>query len=142
MISNLEQQLMRDEGYKTSVYPDGLGFWTIGIGICVDARKGCGLFSEEIDFIFQNRMKRNQAALSAEFPWTDAIDEVRRGALLNMVYEMGVHGLGDFHEFLTALQEQNYPAAAAAMLDSLWAKQQSPERAKRLSEQILTAVWQ
>lgn len=142
MITNLEEQLKRDEGYETSVYPDGLGYLTIGIGICVDKRKGCGLLPEEIDFIFQNRMKKDAAALSADFPWTDALDNARRGVLLNMTFEMGLDGLGEFHEFLSALQQKDYPTAATAMLDSLWAKKQSPDRAKRLSQQILTGIWQ
>jgi lysozyme len=141
-ITNLKDQLRRDENSRASVYPDSLGFWTIGIGICVDSRKNCGLFPEEIDFIFENRVKKNEAALSAEFPWTDALDEVRRGALLNMVFEMGLRGLGDFHQFLAALEAKNYSAAAVAMLDSLWARSQSPARAQRLSQQILTGVWQ
>lgn len=142
MITCLEDQLRRDEGYRTSVYPDGLGYWTIGIGICVDGRKGCGLYDEEIDFIFQNRKKKNAIALSAELPWTDVVDEIRRGALLNMTFQMGLHGLSGFPKFLTALQQKDYPAAAAAMLDSKWAREQSPDRAKRLSQQILTGTWQ
>jgi lysozyme len=142
MITNLEEQLRRDEGYNASAYPDDLGYWTIGIGICIDARKGCGLYPEEIEFIFKNRLPKVESGLSAEFPWTDALDEVRRGALLNMVFEMGVRGLGEFYQFLTALQAKDYPAAAAAMLDSRWARVQAPDRAKRLSKQILSGEWQ
>lgn len=142
MITSLEDQLRRDEGYRTSVYPDGLGYWTIGIGICIDGRKGCGLYEEEIDFIFQNRVKKNAIALSAALPWTDALDDVRRGALLNMVFQMGIHGLSGFHEFLTALQQKNFEIAAAKMLESAWAREQTPDRAHRLSQQILTGTWQ
>jgi lysozyme len=142
VITRLEDQLRRDEGYQSSAYQDGLGYWTIGIGICVDRRKGCGLYEEEIDFIFQNRVKQNTCALSAEFPWTDALDDVRRGALLNMVFELGLHGLSGFPKFLAALQVRDFAGAAAAMLDSVWAKTQSPDRAKRLAQQIITGVWQ
>lgn len=140
-VTNLEEQLARDEDKKHSAYPDPLGYWTIGIGICIDSRKGCGLTDDEIDYIFQNRIRRAKTALSAAFPWTDALDEVRRGALLNMVYQMGLHGLGEFREFLAALQVRDYTAAAAKMLDSVWARSQSPDRAHRLSQQILTGQW-
>lgn len=142
MITCLEDQLKRDEGSRASAYQDGLGFWTIGIGICIDARKGCGLTDEEILLLFNNRLTKNEAALAAQFPWTDALDPVRRGALLNMVYEMGLHGLGEFREFLGRLQAGDYNGAAAAMLDSTWARAQSPARAERLAEQIRTGVWQ
>ena len=140
--TNLEDQLLRDEGKKSSAYQDGLGYWTIGVGTCIDAKKGCGLTDEEIMFLLRNRLSENEAALSRQFPWTDALDDVRRGALLNMVYQMGLHGLGEFHNFLAALQQGDYNKAAEEMLDSTWAKSQSPARAKRLSIQIQTGVWQ
>lgn len=142
MITNLAEQLSRDEGKKSSVYQDSRGFWTIGIGICVDARAGCGLDDEEILFLFDRRRKRAEAALSREFPWTDALDDARRGALTNMVFQMGAHGLGEFRQFLAALQQKDYEAAGEHMLDSAWAREQTPARAKRLSEQIKTGVWQ
>ena len=152
-ITNLAEQLARDEGKKSSAYQDGLGYWTIGIGTCIDARKGCGLTDEEILYLFENRMRANEAELAKTFPWTAQLDEVRRGALLNMVYEMGIGGLGEFKQFLGFLQAalaaadpetraRNFQAASAAMLDSVWARQQSPARARRLSVQITTGVWQ
>ena len=141
--TNLKDQLIRDEGgAKTSVYPDPLGYWTIGVGICVDARKKCGLYSEEIDFILNNRIAKNAARLSAALPWTDQLDQVRRDAVLNMVFQMGLEGVIEFSHFLDALQDKDYPSASQLMLDSLWAKKQSPDRAKRLSQQILTGVYQ
>jgi lysozyme len=152
-ITNLAQQLERDEGKKASAYQDELGYWTIGIGVCIDARKGCGLTEEEIVYLFQNRMRPNEAALEKTFPWTAKLDEVRRGALLNMVYEMGIAGLAKFRQFIAYLQsaiaatdpperDRNYQAAAAAMLDSEWAREQSPARARRLAVQITTGAWQ
>jgi lysozyme len=142
VITNLSQQLERDEERRRSVYPDSLGYWTIGIGICVDSRVGCGLHDEEIDFIFENRQKKNSAALAAELPWTQTLDEARRGVLLNMSFQLGIHGLLEFHQFLAALEARNYAAAASAMLDSKWAKHDSPARAERLAKQILTGTWQ
>ena len=142
MIACLADQLKRDEGLKASAYQDQLGFWTIGIGTCIDARKGCGLTEAEILLLFNNRLVINEAALSAQFPWTDVLDPARRGVLLNMVYQMGLHGLGEFREFLGRLQAGDYDGAAAAMLDSTWARTQAPARAERLAEQIRSGVWQ
>ena len=70
------------------------------------------------------------------------LDEPRRGVLLNMIFQMGARGMADFHQFLGALIKQTYDAAAVFMLDSAWAKTQSPERALRLAEQIRSGVWQ
>ncbi len=142
MITCLADQLKRDEGCKSSAYQDGLGFWTIGIGTCIDARKGCGLTDPEILLLFNNRVALAESALAEQFPWTQALDDVRRGALLNMVYEMGIHGLSQFRDFLGKLQAANYPDAASAMLDSTWARSQSPARAERLAAQITSGQWQ
>jgi lysozyme len=141
-ITCLEDQLRRDESSKRSVYKDSLGFWTIGVGICVDGTKGCGLTDEEIAFLLENRIKLNAASLSESLPWTDALDEVRRGALLNMVFQLGMHGLSEFEDMLTKLKAKDFSGAAAAGLNSLWASKQSPERAQRLMKQIETGVWQ
>jgi GH24 family phage-related lysozyme (muramidase) len=140
--TNLKDQLIRDEGCRTSVYQDDEGWWTIGIGICVDARKKCGLYSEEIDFILNNRIAKNATRLSAALPWTDQLDQVRRDAVLSMVFQMGLEGVIEFSHFLDALQDRDYPSASQLMLDSKWARVQSPDRAKRLSQQILTGQYQ
>ena len=47
MITNLKDQLIRDEGCKGSYYADGRGFATVGIGTCIDSRAGCALTNEE-----------------------------------------------------------------------------------------------
>lgn len=140
--TNLIEQLSRDEDRRASAYQDGLGYWTIGVGTCIDARKGCGLTDPEIDLLLSNRIAAVTAQLSQQFPWTDVLDEVRRGVLLNMAYQMGIHGLAEFRQMLQALQQGDYSSAAAAMLDSTWAKSQSPDRAQRLSKQMETGEWQ
>ncbi len=140
--TNLIEQLSRDEGRRASAYQDGLGYWTVGVGTCIDARKGCGLTEAEIDLLLSNRVAAITAELSKQFPWTDLLDDVRLGALRNMAYQMGIHGLAEFRQMLQALQQGNYSSAAGAMLDSIWARTQSPDRALRLSKQIETGEWQ
>jgi len=137
----IEEQLGRDEGRKSSAYQDQYGYWTIGIGTCVDATKGCGITDEEMDLLLANRIAKNKSQIQEQFPWTTSLDEARFGVLLNMSYQLGMHGLGEFRQFLAALQQGDYEAASAHMLDSKWAKQDSPDRAQRLSEQIKTGVW-
>ena len=45
---------------------------------------------------------------------------VRFFVLVNMAFNMGIDGLLEFHEMLSALQQGNYEAAAQAMENSLW----------------------
>jgi len=141
VIANLRDQLERDEGRRAAVYPDSLGYWTIGVGICVDARKGCGLLPEEIDFILDNRIAKARKELSSILPWTDTLDPIRRDALVNLVFNLGISGLVEFRHFLAALQLGDWQTAKAQLLDST-ADHQEPARIGRLAEQILTGQWQ
>jgi lysozyme len=141
MISNLSDQLIRDEGCKGSVYADGRGFWTIGIGTCIDARAGCGLTNDEILYLFNNRRVIATTSLETEFPWTAALDDARLGALQNLTFNMGIRGLGKFPKFLAAMQQGNWTLAKAELLDSL-ADHEEPERIGRLALQIETGLWQ
>ena len=58
-----------------------------------------------------------------------------------MAFQMGVDGLLGFKNTLAMIQSGRYSDAAKGMLSSLWAKQ-TPARAKRMSEQMRTGVWQ
>jgi lysozyme len=140
-VKDVESQLREDEGEKLYAYKDSEGFWTIGIGILIDQRKGGGLLPEESSFIFQNRVRILKGRLRKELPWFEELDEVRQGVLLNMAYQMGVDGLLKFKNTLASIKARQYTAASVGMLDSLWARQ-TPERAERLAEQMRTGVWQ
>jgi lysozyme len=134
-------QLKRDEGEKLHAYQDTLGFWTIGIGILIDQRKGGGLRPEESEFIFRNRLKLLDEELARVLPWLSNLDPARRGVLINMAYQMGVIGLLGFKATLALVSVGKYQEAAAQMLQSKWAKQ-TPARAQRLSNQMASGEWQ
>lgn len=141
MIKDSYSQLKRDEGEKLYAYQDHLGFWTIGVGILIDQRKGGGLLPEESEFIFKNRLRLIDAALSKRIPWISRLDPARRGVLLNMAFQMGVDGLLAFKNTLATIESGDYQKAAGEMLNSKWAKQ-TPARAQRLSNQMRTGDWQ
>lgn len=140
--TNINDQLMRDEGFRASVYQDSLGYWTIGTGICVDGRKGCGITADENRVLLANRLSAVIDGISKEWPWTDALDPVRKAVLWNMAYQMGVGGVGEFHQMLAKLQQGDYAGASQEMLDSTWARTQSPARAQRLAVQLEGGTWQ
>jgi lysozyme len=140
--SELERQLRGDEGERSCVYPDSLGFYTIGVGRLVDKRKqGAGLRPEEISFLLHNDIDDRINALHTKLPWFDNLDDARKGVLLNMAFQLGTDGLLGFTHTLSLVRDGKYENAAAAMLESLWA-QQTPARAKRLSDQMRSGLWQ
>ena len=138
---NSYQQLKRDEGEVLHAYQDTLGFWTIGIGILIDKRKGGGLRPEESEFIFQNRLRILNEQLDRRIPWIGKLDPARRGVLVNMAFQMGIDGLLGFKNTLAMIERGDYQGASKGMLNSLWARQ-TPARANRLSVQMATGEWQ
>jgi lysozyme len=138
VIASLKDQLIRDEELRLRPYKDSVGKLTIGVGRNLD---DVGISLQEADLLLANDIKAATVALESTFPWTMELDEVRQGALLNMTFNMGIHGLAQFRDFLAKLQAKDFPSAAAAMLDSLWAKQVGA-RAQRLSIQIESGFWQ
>lgn len=134
-------QLRRDEGEVLHAYQDHLGYWTIGVGILIDERKGGGLTAEESAWLLRRRLDAKRAELSAALPWFKYLDEVRQAALLNMAYQLGVEGLLGFRKMLAAVRDMRWAEAESHALDSDWAKQ-TPERAKRVARQLATGEWQ
>ena len=134
-------QLRRDEGEVLYAYPDSEGYLTIGIGRLLDKRKGGGISAEESAYLFSNDFNSKLGELRRRLPWFDKLDVARQGVLLNMAFQMGVDGLLGFKNTLAMIERGDYKAAAAGMLDSLWARQ-TPERAQRLSIQMETGQWQ
>lgn len=139
--SNLTEQLRRDEGEVLHEYKDHLGYSTIGVGILIDKRKGGGITREESAYLLANRIASKTAELVKALPWVASLDEARKGALLNMAFQMGVEGLLGFTNSLKYVERRQYKEAAANLLLSKWAKQ-TPERAQRIAKQIELGEWQ
>ena len=141
MMEQLTVQLRRDEGTKSAAYQDSLGFWTIGVGRLIDSRKpGAGLRPDEIDYLLKNDINDRVAALTKALPWFSVLDDARRGVLVNMAFQLGTAGLLEFSYTLGLVRDGKYAEAAMQMLKSRWAIQ-TPERAKRLAEQMKTGSW-
>lgn len=144
---NIIQQLRRDEGVVSFAYDDATGlpvrcegFVTVGVGFLVDKRKGGGLDDAEIDFILDHRTNLMARELAAAWPPYNKLDAVRRGALLNMAYNLGAPGLLKFKKFLAACAAADWAEAGRQMEDSAWWRQVGA-RAQRLRQQIETGEW-
>jgi lysozyme len=140
MKPQLLRQLQRDEGFKEHAYQDHLGYWTIGFGRLIDERKGGHITLEEGLFLLNNDIDEKTEELLKRLPWVNDLDDARKGALVNMAFQMGVDGLLKFKNTLELIKNGKYKEASDAMLDSLWAKQ-TPNRASRLSAQMKTGEW-
>ena len=141
MSPNLISQLMRDEGTILHAYKDSEGYWTIGSGICIDALMGCGITASENQYLLGNRVMLATQEILDEWPWASTLDTVRFGAMVNMAFNMGIKRLAGFVKFLAYMENEEWPQAAAEMLDSVWAKQVGA-RSERLAKQVILGTWQ
>jgi len=140
MIDQLSKQLRQEEGEVLHAYKDHMGFLTIGVGRLIDQKKGGGITKEESAYLLANDIKKVVSQLERALPWFNQLNDARKAVLCQMCFQMGLAGLLDFKNTLKAIQNGEWAKAASGMQQSLWAKQ-TPARAKRLADQMLTGNW-
>jgi lysozyme len=131
----LKGEIRKEEGWKGTAYQDSLGYWTIGFGFLVDARKSDSLPMAVADVWLDYKIQEKVNALDAQIPWWKNQPEEVQQALVNMAYQLGVEGLLKFKTTLSLLEAGDREGAANSAMKSLWAKQ-TPARAKRVTDQI------
>lgn len=136
-IENIYEQLRRDEGVRTFPYRDTRGLLTIGVGRNLNSK---GLTDEEIDHLLENDIREITLEANGKLPWFPALDGVRQGVILNMIFNIGFAGLEKFPRFLQAVAQGQWETAADEMGNSEWARQVG-DRAVRLEEQMRTGAW-
>lgn len=138
LTMTIADQLRRDEGVRAKPYVDTVGKVTIGVGRNLTDN---GLSDIEIDILLTNDIAAITSTLSSRLPYFDSLDPVRQAVLVNMGFNIGFEALDNFPNMLAAVAQGRFNDAADEMLDSKWASQVG-DRAKRLSMQMKTGVWQ
>ena len=121
--NRLADQLAKHEGVKRFAYKCPAGKWTIGIGRNIDEDGGLGLSDAEIYTLLTNDIRRTEEELSNSFRFFNDLDRVRKDAMINICFNIGLTRLRSFREALREMEAKNYSEAAVEFLDSLWASQ-------------------
>lgn len=149
-----------DEGCKLELYKDTEGFWTIGIGQLITKNPSYNVARDELDRLmgrvcngritqqeaenlFNSSVEKARKGILGNAtlkPVYDVLDEVRRCALINMVFQMGVTGVAGFTNSLRMLKEKRWDDAAVNLAKSRWYNQ-TPNRAKRVIATFKTGTW-
>lgn len=158
----IEEMLKYDEGYKLEVYFDHLGYPTCGIGhlikrdSTISKTQAIALLDKELNRNTQGRItlaeqtylfRKDLAAVqkgiahSSFYGVYQALDPVRKSAIQNMCFQLGVLGVSKFRKMWAALARQDYQTAYKEGLDSTWFKQ-TPNRARRVMETLRTGSTQ
>jgi len=140
------QHLMEEEGYHNEVYPDSQGNPTVGIGHLVRADEGLRLGDELDDSviraIFCNDLVTAEhdfyRLFGNEFRLGRIGGDARQVALVSMCWQMGLARMMGFERMRAAICEGDWTLAAREALDSQWAREDSPGRAKRVAAMLAT----
>lgn len=89
------------------------------------------LTPDQAEWLYQNDFRRSEASANKLLGETYTnLDPVRQSVVTNMIYNLGEQGFSEFTDMISALQREDYDAAADAMKDSDWYEQvgvRSPE---------------
>jgi len=127
----LKESIKTEEGLSLEAYKDSRGYLTVGYGHLL--AEGSTIPREAAEIIFDADFE--QAATDYLKLGLD-LDPIRRAALIDMIFNMGLPRVRRFVHFLAYLREKNWIKAAIELMDSDYARQ-LPERAKRNRKRIL-----
>ena len=141
MYEELKEQIKEHEGFVPRTYKDSLGKRTIGFGhLCVEPEQWDDdkeYTREELERVFDNDFQealKNAESLIGE----RSINFIAKQVIIEMVFQLGIGGVGKFKKMWLALDKEDYGEASFQMMDSLWAKQ-TPNRAEKLSQKMRSA---
>ena len=141
MYEELKEQIKEHEGFVPKTYKDSLGKRTIGFGhLCVEPEQWDDdkeYTREELERVFDkdfDEALKNAESLIGE----RSINFIAKQVIIEMVFQLGIGGVGKFKKMWSALDSEDYGEASFQMMDSLWAKQ-TPNRAEKLSQKMRSA---
>lgn len=152
--SAVRSSIQQQEGRHPEKYKDHQGIPTIGIGFNLKREDAPALIAKvgadykkvmagtqqlteaQIDHLFD--LSYGQAVKDARqlLPHLETYSPARQEALIDMSYNMGLPRLQGFGKMLRAIREGNWEKAAQEVLDSEYAKEDVPERAKINAEKL------
>ena len=136
-MSKLLDQIKHHEGLRLKPYKCTAGKLTIGYGRNLEDR---GITKYEAELLLSHDISQITEQLSSALEFWRLLDEPRRAVLVNMAFNIGVHGLLKFKKTLSLIESGDYSSASIEMMDSKWAKQ-VPSRALDLSVQMDLGVF-
>ena len=137
--TQLEQDLIRDEGLRLRRYECSAGHPTIGVGhkLLPSEQDLKEVSLAEAGNLLRLDIQAAVVALETVFGVNclDSWSEARQRALVNMAFNLGGGRLAGFKRMIAAIEVDNWPAAAAECLDSAYARQVG-KRAERVARAL------
>lgn len=149
-IDRLMKRIADHEGFRPWVYDDATGapivkgytvqgHPTVGYGMCLDHDLNCGLTSRQANRLLEDRVMTIARDFDRRIEWWRRLRDPATEALVEMAYQLGVDGLLGFTRLIAAGERAAAGDTAAyrdmcgEALDSKWAREDSPERAREVA---------
>lgn len=148
VVAEVTPNIEAEEGLRLYVYDDAngqpivagytvIGNPTIGYGRLLTTAHG--ITQAEAELLLTHDVAAAEGDVE-KLPVYAHLNTARRGALLDMDFNMGFYTLAQFGHFLGLLAAAQYQAAADDLGTTMWA-QQVGARAERIRQIIATGVW-
>jgi lysozyme len=134
---NVSELIKAHEGLMLRPYHCSANRLTIGYGRNIEDR---GISLNEAEYLLANDIRDCREALTRDYSWFTALDDVRQAALTDLVYNLGAARLAGFQKFLAAMGRGDYARAGAELVDSKWYTQVG-RRGPRVVGMIKTGEW-
>ena len=129
----LIDDIKKHEGFSSVVYKCTAGYDTIGYGKRI---KYLQVTEEQSTEWLEEDLENLKYTLSGKYDWFLPAPQEVRDIVMNMNYQLGVSAFSKFKKTIKYIANKDYQMASVEMLDSKWARDDTPRRAKELSDRM------
>ena len=129
----LIDDIKKHEGFSSVVYKCTAGYDTIGYGKRI---KYLQVTEEQATEWLEEDLENLKYTLSGKYDWFLPAPHEVRDVVMNMNYQLGVSAFSKFKKTIKYIANKDYKMASVEMLDSKGARDDTPRRAKELSDRI------
>ena len=119
-LNRLQKQLVIHEGLELKPYRCSADKLTIDVGRNIQE---VGITEEEAMVLLANDIARCAGECTREFPWFLDLTPLRKEAVINLVFNMGMATFKKFKKTIAYLEAGNFELAGTELLDSNYARQ-------------------
>ena len=130
---SLIDSIKKHEGFSPVVYKCTAGYDTIGYGKRIKYLK---VTEEQSLEWLEEDLEHLHYVLADKYDWFLPAPQEVKDIVMNMAYQLGPTSFSKFKRTIKLFKNKDYEGASIEMLDSKWAREDTPDRAKELSERL------
>mgnify|MGYP003148529231 CR=1 FL=1 len=130
---SLIDSIKKHEGFSPVVYKCTAGYDTIGYGKRIKYLK---VTEEQAEEWLKEDLEHLKYVLADKYEWFLPAPQEVRDIVIEMAYQLGVKSFSAFRKTIYLIANRDYKGASIEMLDSKWARVDTPRRALELSNQL------